>query len=188
VDPTTDTILGHGTRNPDTVDAGGPYGEGIPFDPYYEGDPITFEASIEPEDEEENYQLRWDVDGDGKWDGPGDSSTEYFGEDGDMDFTRTFYDDYQGKALVEAWDGSWTTKTGGGNLLNEKTDEYGYTYYGYSTSTRGYTFEVTQDVQVTKLGCYRNSYGDPSSYYNLRIWDDTPSVIAYVNSPGTPIL
>jgi hypothetical protein len=180
------SLKGSGTRSPDSVDANGPYGTGIPFDPYWEGDPITFEASIEPEDEEENYKARWDVDGDGNWDGPGDASTDYFGEDGEMSMTKTFYDDVQGKAMVQAWDGSWKWITEDYAVLDEASWYQTWGIFGYSRTTWGWQFDVNEDITVDKLAAFVDIYGYPSTYYNLRLWDDTPSVIAYINNPSRP--
>jgi hypothetical protein len=181
--PISEGLSTHGTRNPDTVDAGGPYGSGIPFDPVYEGDPIDFDGQIEPTDEHDNYKFRWDVNNDGNFDGPGDSSTEYFGEDGESSMTHTFYDDYKGMALVQAWDGSWTWKTDSG-YAHREADHWGYWYwYGYYTLTWGWDFEVTKDCQIDELGVYRYSY--PYGYYNIRVWDDTPSVIAQISYPAS---
>jgi hypothetical protein len=180
-EPIFEQISAHGTRNPDTVDANGPYGTGIPFDPYYEGDPITFDAQIEPEDEHENYKFRWDLDSDGLFDGPGDSSTDYFGEDGESAMTRTMYDDVTGKALVQAWDGSWSWDYYSGNVQDEPTINSYYGYVGGSARTWGWQFEVTKDSQADQIGAWFGVY--PDFYYNFRIWDDTPTVIAEVLSP-----
>jgi hypothetical protein len=183
--PAADADMGHGTRNPDTVDAMGPYGEGIPFDPHYEGDPITFGAEIEPTDEHDNYKFRWDADGDGNFDGPGDASTDYFGEDGESEYTMTFYDDYQGVALVEAWDGSWTWITEDGIVLGEEDDNAYWSISG-NYFTWGWQFEVTADIEVDELGFYENGYGDPGTYLAVRIYDDVPKVIAEVTYPTMP--
>jgi hypothetical protein len=181
-----DADMGHGTRNPDTVDAGGPYGEDIPFDPYYEGDPITFGAEIEPTDEHDNYKFRWDVDGDGKYDGPGDASTDYFGDDGEDEYTRTFLDDYQGVACVQAWDGSWIWVTDEGNIMKEQSSTVYWYWSGHSYVTWGWQFEVTKDCTVDELGIYENAYGDPGRCLNMRIWDDTGTYIAQVLNPSLP--
>jgi hypothetical protein len=174
----------HGSRSPDTVDANGPYGTGIPFAPKYEGDPIMLEAFIEPEDEQENYKFRWDADGDGKFDGPGDAVDDFFGEDGENTLSWTFYDDYQGVALVQAWDGSWTWITDDGNIMDEGDYDSHWWWPGHSSMTWGYEFEVTKDSQIDELGIFRSS-SYPYSYYNIRIWDDTPSVIGYINYPSS---
>jgi hypothetical protein len=190
VGSTLDVNMPHGTRNPDSVSAGGPYGSEIPFAPYYEGEPITFTAEIEPEDEEENYQVRWDVDGDGQFDGPGDAGDEFFGEYGEMSMTHTFYDDYQGVATVEAWDGSWTTISYDGVVLDgEDGDGYGYaeSNYGDYYVTYGWTFEVTEDVTVDSIANYRNYWLDPyGGFLALRIYDDTGTSIGEILSPPTP--
>ncbi len=181
-----DADIGHGTRNPDTVDAGGPYGSGIPFNPRYEGDPITFTATIEPEDEQENYKFRWDWNDDGIFDGPGDASTDYFGGDGENTFTTTAYDDFKGQALVQAWDGSWTYVSVDGDVMHEQDSSVYWYWSGVEYVTWGWQFEVTKDSVVDKLGIYENLYGDPGTCLNMRIYDDTGVVIAQVLSPSLP--
>ncbi|UCE38606.1 MAG: hypothetical protein JSW00_05085, partial [Thermoplasmata archaeon] len=91
--PITENIEAQSTRSPDTVDALGPYGQGIPvFDPEWEGLPVTLDAQIEPEDEHGNYRFRWDADGDGIYDGPGDpGAPDYsFGEYGESEYPHTY--------------------------------------------------------------------------------------------------
>jgi hypothetical protein len=87
------------------VDADGPYG--TKDDPFYEGDAVTFEAVIiggDPND----YQFRWDANGDGEFDGPG-SAPDFWGFKGETDYTHLFCDDFYEQALVEAWDGTSPT-------------------------------------------------------------------------------
>ena len=82
---------------PPESDAGGPYQAN-------EGSEIIFNASGSTDPDEDELQYRWDFDNDGTWD------TDY---STDPTATYTWYDDYNGTAKVEVYDGEYTdTDTG----------------------------------------------------------------------------
>ncbi|UCE39375.1 MAG: hypothetical protein JSW00_09190, partial [Thermoplasmata archaeon] len=184
----TENIEAQSTRSPDSVDALGPYGQGIPvFDPEWEGLPVTLNAEIEPEDEHGNYRFRWDADGDGEYDGPGDpGAPDYsFGEYGESEYPHTYNDDYKGLALVEAWDESWVWTTVDGDCMNEPDWDTHWWWPPYYQMTWGWQFEVTKPAQLDQFGYFRSNYGYPYSYYNLRIWEGS-TLKGQILSPPTP--
>jgi hypothetical protein len=184
---TTDTVIPPApereSRYPPgtTCDGNGPYG--TIDDPYYEGEDIDFTATINGDDID-NYQFRWDVNSDGQFDGPGPAADDFWGDYGDPDYTHTFLDNNMQDALVQAWDGSMKSYTGGGNLL-DNTTSVGWYMGGYYYGTIGQRFTLTQDVSVDRLGIQRWYY--PYQYYNIRLWDaDTQTILAQVNNPYVP--
>ncbi|UCF08284.1 MAG: hypothetical protein JSW28_00925, partial [Thermoplasmata archaeon] len=92
------------------VDANGPYG--THQNPLYEGEIVTFNARI-INGNAADYQFRWDVTGDGEFDGPG-PAPDFWGLKGETDYSHQYLDDYYGEAKVEAWDGI--------NTLSDNTD------------------------------------------------------------------
>ncbi|MHC4463954.1 MAG: hypothetical protein ACYS30_21350, partial [Planctomycetota bacterium] len=161
------TPTNHGTRAA-TVDAGGPYGEKPPGSPYFEGDTVNFDGDIIG-GSKADYKFRWDVDDDGTWDGPG-TAPDYWGAKGDAAVTKDFKDNHIGEAILEAWDGSMSTVTGGGDVWKGTTSVSHY-MGGYYYGTVGYKFRANEDITIDELGVYRYSSYYGRTYYNIRLWD-----------------
>jgi hypothetical protein len=171
-----------GTRYPPGagVDANGPY-TGLS-----EGLSTTFDASIYG-DSQDNYWFRWDVNGDGKWDGPqpmGDvmGYPDWGLDKGEAEYPHTFCDNFDGLAVVEAWDGSLKPVSGGGDVWGGQSYNW-YLYWQYSWST-GMRFTVNEDCTVTELGAYRGYY--PYGIYQLSLWTTGGTPLATVWYPYIP--
>jgi hypothetical protein len=151
-------------------------------DPLYEGEPVTFESTITG-DIATNYKFRWDVTGDGLWDGPG-AGPSGWGDWGETDYAHTFCDNNVGEATVQAWDGTYASYTFTGAMWDgyDMTMNVGYIYY-YSV---GNQFTVgDQDITVDKLGGYKAymwwyyPYPHVPLYYNsIRLWTNGGSLLA----------
>jgi hypothetical protein len=166
---------------PVSVYANGPYG--TQRYPYYEGDKVTFTASIFSGNIAD-YKFRWDVTGDGEFDGPG-SAPDYWGTFGENGYTHLFLDNNIGLAKVEAWDGvSMKTLTSAGTIWDEKYPGGGYMEAGYYGAV-GMKFEVSTTITIDELGVCRSYY--PYQYYNLRLWDpSTQTLLREVTDPSVP--
>ncbi len=91
-----------GATQPPVADAGGPYSD-------YECETIFFDGSHSTT-YDGSLQYRWDFNGDGTWDTAWDSNP--FGE-------HTWYDDYQGTAILQVTDGTYTsTATAAVTIIN----------------------------------------------------------------------
>ncbi len=170
-----------GTRSPDpVVDAGGglgPYGTEVPFDPYYEGDPIPLMATVDDDGEDVTsaFMYRWDYRNDGSFDGPG-AAPDYWGALGDNTDTTFFYDDHQGTTRVQAWDTTWTTGSGGGRPQFENTVTPTLYYMSGSPVTSwGWDFEALQDCTIDEVGYYKYGGlgGHPVEIIAIRIYDSS---------------
>ena len=89
-------------NSPPVANAGGPYIAD-------EGLEITFNASGSTDPDEDELQYRWDFDNDGTWD------TDY---STDPTATYTWYDDYNGTAKVEVYDGEYMDTDAGTVTMN----------------------------------------------------------------------
>jgi hypothetical protein len=158
------------------VEAGGPYG--TESTPYIEGDSVTFDAETIPAGEEGDLYWRWDVNGDMVWD-----MDEFGGTKGITTYTHDFADNHIGQATVQAWDGvSMNYYSGGGDVW----DGAGIYYYlsAGTYSTQGMKFTANKDCEIDQLGFYRYYY--PTTIYNIRLWDDSGTMLAQVLYPSIP--
>jgi hypothetical protein len=159
-----------GTRSA-TVEAYGPYG--TQSDPKYEGEIINFDSDVVG-GINDDYRFRWEVTGDGIWDGPGAGNG--WGAWGETAYDHTYLDNNVGTATVQAWDGTWTT-------TNYYTSMWQYdttmtcNVGGYYLYTYGNQFTVLDhDITVDRLGGFRTSYWaypyPQMPYYieNIRLW------------------
>jgi hypothetical protein len=160
-----------------TVEAYGPYG--TMTDPLYEGEAITFESDVIG-DINDNYQFRWDVTGDGVFDGPGAGAG--WGAWGESDFDYTFLDNNLGVATVQAWDGTYTTTNYVGNMWEgyDMTCNVG----GYYSYTYGNQITIgDNDIIVDRIGGFKAQYWaspypyNPWYYYNLRLWTTSGALL-----------
>src|SRR5437867_1425900 len=137
------------------VEAGGPYGGPDTF----EGGPaITFTATVNDPDLK---FIRWDFNNDGKFDYPDQTGGGNLGK-WTTDKTccnppKQFFDDYFGKVVVQAWDGTSTTvviNTGDNGL-----SAYGIQFLiGFGTNTFANRITAKANVKVTELGHYHYAY------------------------------
>jgi hypothetical protein len=166
---TTETTSG--TRG-QTLDANGPYG--TISDPLYEGEGITFESDVIGGNNMD-YKFRWEVTGDGAWDGPG-AAPDGWGDWGESDMPYTFLDNSMGNAIAQAWDGSMTTTSYTGDTwtgYDMTMNVGGYYYYNW-----GNQFTANWDITVTALGGYKAYYWwaypypyIPYYYSTIKLWD-----------------
>ena len=154
-----------------SIDAGGPYG--TISDPLYEGEAVNFDATFTGDDPA-LYQFRWEVTGDGVYDGPG--TGDGWGAYGEMDYDHTYLDNNVGDVTVQAWDGSWTTMDYYQSMW-KYDDTYSVNVGGYYTYTYGNQFTVqSHDITVDRLGGFKQQYwASPYPYmpyyiYNVRLW------------------
>lgn len=170
VTPTASTEPVRETRGA-SVEAYGPYG--TKDDPKYEGEPILFESDIVG-GSNMDYRFRWDVTGDGLWDGPG-AGPDGWGAWGETDLDHEFCDNSMGDVVVQAWDGTWTTT----NYYGQGWAGYDMTQNvaGYYTYTYGNQITMQKTVTVDRIGGYKSYYWwaypypyIPYFYENLRIW------------------
>src|SRR5256712_1935202 len=137
---------------PGAISAGGPYGGPDTF----EGGPgITFTVTV---NDPVLQFFRWDFNNDGKFDEPKQTSP---GNMGDwtmvQSVTHQFFDDYFGKVVVQAWDGTSTIVTinTGDNGLSAYSIQF---LIGFGTYTFANRITAKADVKVTQLGHYHYAF------------------------------
>lgn len=162
-----------------SVEANGPYG--TQQFPYLEGDTVTFTATISGGDVAD-YKFRWEVTGDGEFDGPG-SEPDYWGAFGENQYTHLFLDNNIGEVKIEAWDGVSMKPIYGEGQPLEGTyyNQHLYLYEEYVTI--GWEFDISQSITVDELGMFRSYY--PYQVYYVDIWDtSTQSKVATTGYMG----
>ncbi len=138
---------------PGAISAGGPYGGPDTFEG---GSPITFTVTV---NDPVLQFFRWDFNNDGKFDLP---SQKGFGNMGNWITEQTtppqqFNDDYFGKIVVQAWDGTSTIVTinTGDNGLSQYSIQY---LIGYGTYTFANRFQAKVNLKATELGHYHYAF------------------------------
>jgi len=126
------------------------------------------------------FLFRWDLNGDGEWDYPpqyGGGSLGIWTTDWFLD--HIFYDDYEGKVCVEAWDGiSTKTVTYNGTALDGSTAVDGLYYY----PDTGWKFTPKVSMTVTGLGFWRWNYTYPD--LSIRLYSASTGILLASCTPG----
>jgi len=126
------------------------------------------------------FLFRWDMNGDGSWDHPdqtvggsiGKWTTDWF-----LDYI--FYDDYEGKVCVEAWDGVHTkTVTYNGTALEGSTAVDGM----YYLADMGWRFSPKIKMDVASLGFWRQNYTYPD--LSIRLYNAYTGALLASCTPG----
>src|SRR5712691_254366 len=150
------------------VSAVGPYGDP---DTKEGGPGITFTATVNDPDLK---FIRWDFNNDGKFDYPDQTGGGNLGKwVTDKTVTKQFFDDYYGKVVVQAWDGTSTTVVinTGDNGLSAYSIQF---LIGFGTYTFANRITAKANVKVTQLGHYHYAYNQ----FETAIFSGTGTLLA----------